>query len=119
MSEILKGEWIRKFIDYLQSWHSLNILLALAKLEGELGESTFPKPTKSWELVRGWLETQGVPCSDSTYRARCKELVELGLAKAIRYEPRKWVYKLTRKGEKIAKLIGEMLVKTSQIGEKG
>jgi len=109
MGEIVRDEWTRKFIDYLQSWHSLDILLALARLP--------PKPAKSWELVRRWLEAQGVPCSDNTYRSRCKELVELGLAKAMRYEPRKWAYRLNRRGREIAKLVGEMLSKTGQIGE--
>ena len=87
--------------DYLQKRHAIDVLLALMPSENE--------PYVGWKAVKMRLRKQGITCSDLTYRARCKELVKLGLARADHIDPLKFDYVLTKKGISIAGILKRLL----------
>ena len=89
---------LQVFLDYLQKRRRIDILLALY----ELGET-------SWGKGEKFLKAKGTPVSDGAFRATCKELVELGLAKAIPIDPYKRKYKLTDYGCLLASVVDAMV----------
>lgn len=87
--------------NYLQKNHAIDVILALSPSENE--------PYVGWKAVRTRLRKQGITCSDGTYRSRCKELVELGLARAENIDPLKFDYVLTKKGISVAGILKKLL----------
>lgn len=88
-------------LDYLQKSHAIDVLLALSPSEEE--------PYVGWKAVSIRLRKQDIICSDGTYRARCKELVDLGLAQADQIDPLKFDYVLTKKGIIVAGILRKCL----------
>jgi len=85
-------------VDYLQKSHAIEVLLALSANE-DMG----------WKEVQQTFRKEGTTISDGTYRARCKELVQLGLATAKHIDPVKFNYVLTRKGQSVAGILKRCL----------
>ncbi|MHA1710955.1 MAG: hypothetical protein ACTSUS_02650 [Candidatus Freyarchaeota archaeon] len=80
--------------EYLQKRHAIDVLLAMlpSKTEAYVG----------WKAIKERLRRQGIIISDVTYRARVKELVQLGLARAKFRDPIKRDYLLTPRGTEVA-----------------
>lgn len=87
-------------IEYLQQRNAITVLKALDHI-----------PNPSWGLVKEYaIKELGAPSlSDYSYRRLCKQLVSLGLAKAVERDPVKRDYHLTESGHEAAKIIDEAL----------
>lgn len=103
---------MRELIEYLQNPHSIDVLAALTLIhsaEGNIG----------WRDAKQHFKKEGVVVSDNTYRKRCSELVELGLAEPIPLDPLKNRYKLTDKGKKVAETLIKTLISLSKVMQSG
>lgn len=85
-----------KLLDYIQRGHAIEVLLAL----NDVGEVE-----SQWKAVKALFHKRGRTISDGTYRARCNELTQLGLAEKIQIQRLKWNYRLTTKGKHVASIL--------------
>lgn len=87
-----------KIIDYLQSIsHSIDMLLAL--------DSLSPNGAVGWNDVKQWCRKQGIKISDSAFRKRRDELIDLGLAVRVPMDNLKSKAQLTKKGKQVAFMV--------------
>ena len=61
-----------------------------------------------WKDAKDFMRKHGLTLSDGTFRMRMIEIESLGLAKSTPIDPLKEFWTITRKGEKIAKLLMDM-----------
>lgn len=61
-----------------------------------------------WKDAKDFMRKHGLTLSDGTFRMRMIEIESLGLAKSTPIDPLKKFWAITRKGEKIAKLLLDM-----------
>jgi hypothetical protein len=62
-----------------------------------------------WKNAKGFMNKHSLTLSDGTYRARMIEITQLGFARAEALDPLKKQYKITRKGERLAKTLLKLL----------
>jgi len=93
-------------LDYLQKSHAIEVLLALSANQ-DMG----------WKEVQQAFRKEGTTISDGTYRARCKELVDLELAQADAIDPLKFDYVLTKKGITVAGILRKGLWEIRALNE--
>ena len=86
--------------DYLEQRNAITVLKALHHI-----------PNPHWSLVKEYaIKKIGAPSlSDYSYRRLCKQLVALELAEAVKRDPIKRDYHLTKSGHETAKIIEEAL----------
>ncbi len=60
-----------------------------------------------WKDTQPYMTKNNLTISDITFRARMKELTNLGLAKIVRIDPLKNYYTITPKGKKVAEQLLE------------
>jgi hypothetical protein len=90
--------------DYLQNPHSIDVLLAILEISSD-------KKRHNEELVIGWNEVKmhiqktGVVCSDTTFRHRRDELVEIGVLELVPIDILRDNVKLTVRGFQAACIV--------------
>lgn len=87
------NELTQRILTYMQKRGRIELLISLFEME---------------EGIMQWQDAKAaLGFSDGTYRSACKELVDLGLAKAIPTGPLKNAFRLTDSGCVVASLIHE------------
>ena len=81
----------------LEKDHAIDCLFLLALDKGK------------WKKAKTYMNKHGLTLSDGTYRARMIEITQLGLAKATPIDPLKKQYGITKKGEKLAMALLNLL----------
>lgn len=81
----------------LEKDHAIDCLFLLALDKGK------------WKKAKTYMNKHNLTLSDGTYRARMIEITQLGLAKATPIDPLKKQYSITKKGEKLAMALLELL----------
>jgi hypothetical protein len=62
-----------------------------------------------WKNAKDFTRKNGLTLSDGTFRMRMIEIENLGLAKSTQIDPLKRYWTITKKGEKVAKMLLDLL----------
>jgi len=91
--KILTGSQLSAIKTMLEKDHAIDCLFLLLMGRGK------------WKEAKTFMKDNGLTLSDGTFRARMIEIEHLGLAKSTPIDPLKKYYTITKKGEKVAKLL--------------
>ncbi len=102
-----------EIVEYIQgkSKHSIDVLLAIHAM-------SIDGAAVSWKHIKDWFRNHSKNIADGTYRARRRELEEMGLVEKEHIDSLKFSVKLTPLGVEVVHVMEEMIKKLESIENK-